>query len=355
MGEKIDCKVLAMDDVLTDSLQRPLRDLRISVTDRCNFRCGYCMPKDIFGKGYPFLKQSSLLSCDQVARLVRIFAGLGVHKIRLTGGEPLLRQDLEELVRKIAEIPGIDDIALTTNASLLSRERALSLNQAGIRRLNISLDALTPEIYARINQIPVPLEDILSGVAHALEAPYQAVKINMVVQKGVNDKDILPMVEYFRGSQAVLRFIEFMDVGNHNQWNPEQVFASQDIVSLINRVYPIRPASANYPGEVARRWRYEDGQGEIGVISSVTQPFCGDCARARLSARGELFTCLFATAGFDLKKLLEADASDTEITSQLRDIWGRRTDRYSMERLSRTRSDPSGHRGRKVEMSYIGG
>lgn len=341
--------------MLTDSLQRPLRDLRISVTDRCNFRCGYCMPKDVFGKGYPFLKQSSLLSYDQVARLAGIFAGLGVHKIRLTGGEPLLRHDLEELVRRIADIPGIDDIALTTNASLLTRERALSLNRAGVHRLNISLDALTPEIYSQINQIPVPLEDILSGVAHALEAPYQAIKINMVVQKGVNDGDILPMVEYFRGSRVVLRFIEFMDVGNHNQWNLDRVFTSRDIVSLINRVYPIRPVSANYPGEVAKRWRYEDGQGEIGVISSVTQPFCGDCARARLSARGELFTCLFATAGFDLKKLIESGVPDAEITSRLRDIWGRRTDRYSMERLSRTRSDSSGRQSQKVEMSYIGG
>ena len=341
--------------MLTDSLQRPLHDLRISVTDRCNFRCGYCMPKDIFGKGYPFLKKSALLSYEQIEKLVRVFTRLGVHKIRLTGGEPLLRKDLEYLVEKIALIGGIEDIALTTNASLLTEQRAHSLSAAGVRRLNISLDALTPEIYHQINQIPVPLHDILDGIENALKCDYEAVKINMVVQKGVNETDILPMVEYFRGSGVILRFIEFMDVGNYNQWNMDKVFTSYEIVELINSTYPIESVDENYRGEVARRWQYVDGQGEIGVISYITQPFCGSCARARLSAVGEIYTCLFATSGFDLRTLLNNDAPEDEIQKYLENIWGNRKARYSMQRLSGSAPGRMQTTSQKVEMSYIGG
>ena len=241
--------------MLTDSLNRPLHDLRISVTDRCNFRCGYCMPKDVFGKGYPFLKKSALLSYEQIEKLVRIFTRLGVHKIRLTGGEPLLRKDLECLVEKIALISGIEDIALTTNASLLTEQRAHSLSAAGVRRLNISLDALNPKIYHQINQIPVPLHDILDGIENALKCDYEAVKINMVVQKGVNETDILPMVQHFRGSGVILRFIEFMDVGNYNQWSMDKVFTSHEIVELINSTYDRSTAAPRSAVESQRGWR----------------------------------------------------------------------------------------------------
>ncbi len=311
------------------------------------------MPKDVFGKGHQFLSNSALLSYDQLERLIRIFAEHGVTKIRLTGGEPLLRNNLEELVGKIASIPAIEDIALTTNASLLSRKRASALKSAGVRRINISLDALTPEIYQKINEISVSLETILDGVNNAIAAGFETVKVNMVVQKGINVSDILPMVEYFRCTGATLRFIEFMDVGNHNQWNRDKVFQSAQIIDLINRRFPLESLDANYPYEVAQRWRYLDGAGEIGVISSISQPFCGDCARARLSAKGELFTCLFAHQGVDLKKLLEDGVTDVELSQTLARIWSRRDDQYSAQReisqfpLSRT--------SRKVEMSYIGG
>ncbi|MYD76267.1 MAG: GTP 3',8-cyclase MoaA [Gammaproteobacteria bacterium] len=342
-------------EMVTDRLNRPLKDLRISVTDRCNFRCGYCMPKDVFGKHYSFLNSNALLKYQDIERLVGIFTNLGVHKIRLTGGEPLLRQDLEDLIRRIAGIDGIRDIALTTNASLLTSERAASLHEAGIRRLNISLDALNPEIYARINQVPVPLQDILDGIRNALDVPYDVIKINMVVQKGVNEDDILPMCEYFRNTGAVLRFIEFMDVGNHNRWDLDKVFTAREIIDLINPVYPLEPIRANYRGEVSKRWRYVDGQGEIGVISSITQPFCTDCARARLSAKGEVFTCLFASSGYDLRPLLDGNLKDDEILERLRRLWLQREDRYSMDRMSNLDSPSDGRASQKVEMSYIGG
>ena len=339
---------------VTDRLGRPLRDLRISVTDRCNFRCGYCMPKDVFGKGYPFLKPSSLLSYEQIVTLVRVFASIGVSKLRLTGGEPLLRKDLEDLVRELSDIPGIEDIAITTNASLLTPERVRSLEQAGIHRINISLDALTPEIYETINQVPYPLEDILQGVGNALEGGFEAVKINMVVQKGINETDILPMVRYFRGTGAILRFIEFMDVGNHNGWNLERVFSAREIVDTIHSEFPLEPLNPNYHGEVAKRWRYRDGEGEVGVISSITQPFCGGCSRARLSAKGELFSCLFATSGFDLRRLLDEGLDEVQLRSVLTRIWREREDRYS-ELRSRQTVDAPGTDSHKVEMSYIGG
>ncbi len=341
--------------MVRDGFNRPLKDLRISVTDRCNFRCGYCMPKDVFGKNYSFLSSRELLKYEDIERLVGIFSKLGVRKIRLTGGEPLLRKDLEDLVHRIAGIAGIVDIALTTNASLLSPERAISLHEAGVQRLNVSLDALTPAIYEKINQVPVPLEDILEGIENALKVPYEAIKINMVVQKGVNEQDILPMCERFRGSGAILRFIEFMDVGNHNRWNLEKVFTAREMVDVINPVYPIEPIRANYRGEVSKRWKYRDGLGEVGIISSITKPFCGDCARARLSARGEVYTCLFASAGFDLRPLLDGQLDDAEILQKLHDLWQGRRDRYSMDRLSHDDSKPLGSNSQKVEMSYIGG
>jgi cyclic pyranopterin phosphate synthase len=313
------------------------------------------MPRDVFGKDYSFLKSTSLLDYSEIQLLVSIFADLGVKKIRLTGGEPLLRKDLEDLVSLISDIPAIEDIAITTNASLLTSERARSLKESGIRRINISLDALTPEIYRQINEIPYPLEDILQGVHNALGADFESVKVNMVVQKGINQGDILPMVDYFRGSGAILRFIEFMDVGNHNKWNLDRVFSAREVVDTINAVYPLTPLGASYAGEVARRWMFEDGQGEIGVISSITQPFCNGCTRARLSAKGELFTCLFATSGHDLKALLSQDLSKQQIREKISGIWQRRDDQYSMLR-SHKKDDPKIHSpSQKVEMSYIGG
>ena len=341
--------------MLVDSLNRPLRDLRISVTDRCNFRCGYCMPKDIFGKGYSFLKSSSILSYEEIALLVSIFSELGVRKIRLTGGEPLLRKDLEVLISKIAEITQIEDIAITTNASLLTKQRAISLKDAGINRINISLDALTPSIYQKINQIPYPIEEILKGINAALEVGFETVKVNMVVQKNINAEDILPMVSFFRETEAILRFIEFMDVGNHNDWNIENVFSSQETIDLIHSVYPLEPVDANYHAEVANRWRYIDGKGEIGVISSISQPFCGGCARARLSAKGELFTCLFAESGYDLRQLLNAGMTDEQIREKISTIWTARTDQYSIQRSKNLLSAKKGKTNQKVEMSYIGG
>ena len=313
------------------------------------------MPKDVFKKGYPFLKSSALLTHEQIELLVKVFAELGVRKIRLTGGEPLLRKDLEKLVSVIAGTPGIQDVAITTNASLLTRRRAESLRQAGIERVNISLDALTPHIYEQINEVPYPLKDILGGINNALEAGFRVVKINMVVQKGVNETDILPMVTYFRGSGAILRFIEFMDVGNHNQWNMDRVFGAREILGEINGVFPMEPLDGQYDGEVAKRWRFKDGQGEIGIISSITQPFCGDCSRARLSAKGELFTCLFASSGVDLKKFLSAGMSADEIRQRISATWKNRNDQYSMMRNLNPAGQVMVQQPQKVEMSYIGG
>ena len=313
------------------------------------------MPKDIFKKGHPFLKSSALLTHEQIELLVKVFAELGVRKVRLTGGEPLLRKDLEKLVAVIAGTPGIQDVAITTNASLLTRRRAESLKQSGIERVNISLDALTPHIYEQINEIPYPLEDILGGIHNALEAGFKVVKINMVVQKGVNETDILPMVTYFRGSGAILRFIEFMDVGNHNQWNMDRVFGAREILGEINGAFPMEPLDGQYDGEVAKRWRFKDGQGEIGIISSITQPFCGDCSRARLSAKGELFTCLFASGGMDLKKFLAAGMSADEIRQRISAIWKNRNDQYSMMRNLNPAGQVMVQQPQKVEMSYIGG
>ena len=325
------------------------------MTDRCNFRCGYCMPKDVFGKNHQFLPPSQLLSYDSIVSLVKAFTELGVTKVRLTGGEPLLRKDLERLVEKIANLEEISDVAITTNASLLTRKRAVSLKTAGIQRVNISFDAITPQIYRQINQIAYPMEDILAGIDNAIAVGFETVKVNMVVQKGINETDIIPMVEHFRGSGVILRFIEFMDVGNHNQWNYDRVFTSQQIIDEIQKKYPLKVIGENYPGEVAKRWEYLDGKGEVGVISSITQPFCGGCTRARLSAIGELFTCLFAHRGFDLRKMLDDGLDQTQIVEKLTGIWMNRKDQYSVDRLKNPGSMKLPPNSQKVEMSYIGG
>ena len=331
-----------------DRLQRPLRDLRVSVTDRCNFRCTYCMPKAQFGADHAFLPREALLDFDEITRLVRLFAGLGVRKIRLTGGEPLVRPRLEQLVEAIASIEGIDDIALTTNGSLLSAARARSLADAGLGRVTVSLDSLDDASFMAINDVGFPVSKVLEGIRHADEAGL-GVKINAVTQRGVNEDQILPLAGYFRGSGHALRFIEFMDVGTTNGWRLDDVVPAREIRDRIDAVWPLEPVDPNYAGEVARRWRYRDGTGEIGLIASVTQPFCGSCTRARLSAEGSLYTCLFAAVGTDLRGLLRSGADDARLREEITGIWTRRADRYSELRSNETVIRP------RVEMSYIGG
>lgn len=335
--------------MLIDQLNRPIRDLRVSVTDRCNFRCGYCMPKDKYGRDHQFLKRNQLLSFEEIERVVRAFVARGVIKLRLTGGEPLVRHDLEILVRQLAGIDGLKDLSLTTNASLLSAKRANSLREAGIARINISLDALDPVTFGRLNGVGYPVEDVLSGVENARQAGFEQIKINMVVQKGQNEASILPMVDYFKGRGMILRFIEFMDVGNSNGWKYDEVFTSRQIKSVIETKYPIHQLDANYRGEVAKRWALKSGDLELGIISSVTEPFCGECSRARLSAIGELYTCLFANSGKDLRAILRDSESSKTLDDAIEQLWTERTDRYSE---TRTETGPS---RQKVEMSYIGG
>jgi len=336
-----------------DQRQRPLRDLRISVTDRCNFRCSYCMPKEVFGPGHPFLPKTELLTFEEIARLTRIFANLGVRKIRLTGGEPLLRQDLEKLVAMLAEIPGLE-MALTTNGSLLAR-KAQALKDAGLDRITISLDSLDEAVFQAMNDVRFPVASVLAGIEAAEKAGFSPIKINMVVKKGVNDHTLLDLARHFRNTPHIVRFIEYMDVGVTNDWQLDEVVPAKEIVRMINAEMPIEPLGANYRGEVAQRWRYKDSDprgknaGEIGLISSVTQPFCGDCTRARLSARGQLYTCLFAVNSHDLRQPMRSGASDAEITAQIQSIWDKRDDRYSEIRSKHTPTGP------KVEMSYIGG
>ena len=337
---------------LQDLRRRSLRDLRISVTDRCNFRCEYCMPADVFARDHRFLAKNQLLTFDEIEILARAFIRLGVRKMRLTGGEPLLRPELEKLAAQLSGLQGLRELTLTTNASRLTAARAAALRQAGVARVNISLDALAPRIYQKINRIATTPDEILRGVENALGAGFDAVKINMVVQKGVNDGEILPMARRFRGSGVILRFIEFMDVGNHNRWELRKVVTADEIIKTIAREYPLRPAVANRPGEVARRWKYADGQGEIGIIASISRPFCGDCARARLSAQGELYTCLFAGEGFDLRKFVRAGADAAELAARIAAVWRRRRDQYSVERAQLRVAPPVRP---KVEMSYIGG
>jgi cyclic pyranopterin phosphate synthase len=330
-----------------DRLNRPLRDLRISVTDRCNFRCVYCMPKEIFGRDYEFLPRPSLLTFEEIGRVVRLFTGLGVTKVRLTGGEPLLRRELEVLVSLLAEVPGLD-LTLTTNGSLLA-EKAAILRRAGLSRVSVSLDALDDETFMRMNDVDFPAARVLEGIESAVAAGLTPVKVNMVVKRGVNEHSVLPMAERFRGTGVILRFIEFMDVGHTNGWRLDQVVPAGEILKRLQAAYPLEPVEANYPGEVAHRYRYRDGGGEIGLIASVTQPFCGACTRARLSADGRLFTCLFATEGADLRAILRDGTRDEAIAARLHGIWSGRTDRYSEIRTSETAALP------KIEMSYIGG
>jgi GTP 3',8-cyclase len=333
--------------ILLDSLGRPLRDLRISVTDRCNFRCVYCMPKEVFGKDYPFLERSALLSFEEIERLARIFHGLGIGKIRLTGGEPLMRRGIERLIGMLARIPGLD-LTLTTNGSSLAK-KAHALRAAGLERVTVSLDALDDPTFMRMNDVDFPVARVLEGIDAAAAAGLGPVKINMVVKRGVNASSILPMARYFRRAGHILRFIEYMDVGHTNGWRMDDVVTAREIVETIDAEMPLEPADPNYTGEVAERWRYRDGSGEIGVIASVTQAFCRDCTRARISTEGKLYTCLFATAGHDLRQLLRSGATDADIVARLHAIWTRRADRYSELRSEQT--IPL----QKIEMSYIGG
>ena len=337
----------AASPAATDRLGRALRDLRISVTDRCNFRCVYCMPKEVFGKDYQFLERRELLSFEEIARLARIFRDLGVEKVRLTGGEPLVRRNLEQLIELLAAIPGLD-LTLTTNGSLLAR-KARALKAAGLQRITVSLDALEDAVFRRLNDVDFPVAKVLEGIDAAAAAGLAPVKINMVVKRGENDASILPMARHFRGTGHILRFIEYMDVGHTNGWRMDDVVSASEIVERIGREWPLDPVDANYPGEVAERWRYRDGRGEIGVIASVTQAFCRNCTRIRLSTEGQLYTCLFATSGHDLRALVRGGASDEDIRAAVSGIWSRRTDRYSEIRTSQTA------RLQKIEMSYIGG
>ena len=330
-----------------DTIGRPLHDLRISVTDRCNFRCVYCMPKEIFGKDFQFLPRAEILTFEEIERLVRIFVSLGVRKIRLTGGEPLVRRDLERLVEKLASIGDLD-LTLTTNGSLLA-QKARSLADAGLRRVTVSLDSLDDATFKRMNDADFPVAKVLAGIDAARAAGLAPIKINMVTKRAVNESSIVPMARYFKGTGMTLRFIEFMDVGSTNGWRLDDVVPAREIVAMIDREMPLEPIQAGYRGEVAARYRYKDGTGEIGVISSVTQPFCADCTRARLSADGSLYTCLFATQGHDLRALLRSGATDDEITSAITAVWTERTDRYSDLRSEETAGL------RKIEMSFIGG
>jgi len=333
---------------ITDTRNRPLRDLRISVTDRCNFRCTYCMPKEVFGHDFPFMPRSELLSFEEITRLARIFVAHGVEKIRLTGGEPLLRRDIESLIGMLVSIEGLKDLTLTTNGSLLAR-KAESLKAAGLTRVTVSLDSLDEQVFASMNDVGFSVGRVLEGIEAAAQAGLTPVKINMVVKRGVNDGHVLQMAEHFRGSGHILRFIEFMDVGASNGWRMDDVVPAAEIVRSISEVWPLEPVEANYRGEVAERWRYTDGAGEIGVIASVTQAFCSACSRARLSADGKLFTCLFGTRGHDFRELLRSDITDEEIAAVLQQVWRVRADRYSEIRTAQTA------KRRKVEMSYIGG
>lgn len=333
---------------IIDKLGRPIRDLRISVTDRCNFRCVYCMPKEIFDKQYEFLPRRELLDFEEIERVVRLFAGFGVRKIRLTGGEPMVRHGLETLIADIARIPGIDDISMTTNASLMTRERAEVLYAVGLQRVNISLDAMDDARFQAVNDVGCSVQKVLDGI-HIASEIFDTVKVNMVVKKGLNEDQILPMARFFHGTGVILRFIEFMDVGSSNGWQREEVFTSRQIRDLIDAEMPIESTDPNYEGEVAERWRYADGGGEIGIISSVSKPFCRDCHRARLSAVGQLFTCLFAGGGHDLRSRLRDGSSDEELREHIAALWQARDDRYSELRGQKIVFRP------KVEMSYIGG
>jgi len=355
----IPAQLMAPTGLLSDTLARPLRDLRISVTDRCNFRCSYCMPSEVFNKDYAFLPQTSLLSFEEITRLTKVFVAHGVEKIRLTGGEPLLRKNLEVLIEMLAKLQTPAgkplDITLTTNASLLAR-KAQALKDAGLQRVTVSLDGLDDATFRRMNDVDFPVADVLKGIEAAQKVGLAPIKINMVVKRGTNDAEILPMARHFRNSGVVLRFIEYMDVGATNGWRMDEVLASKQVIDRINAEFPLSVIDPNYLGETAERWRYDDGAGEVGVISSVTQAFCGDCNRARLSTEGKMFLCLFASQGHDLRALLRGDYSDAHISAAVAHIWQRRSDRYSELRASLPPDEsPPSDGSKRVEMSYIGG
>jgi cyclic pyranopterin phosphate synthase len=330
-----------------DRLQRPLRDLRVSVTDRCNFRCVYCMPREVFGRDYQFLERQELLTFEEIARLVQVLQPLGVQKVRLTGGEPLVRRHLERLVRMLADLGGLD-LTLTTNGALLGSQ-ARGLRDAGLHRITVSLDSLDDDVFRQMNDAGFPVQRVLGGIEAAAAAGLRPIKVNMVVKRGVNEDSILPMARHFRGSGHILRFIEFMDVGQTNGWRMDDVVPAAEILARLHAAHPLEPVAANYHGEVAGRWRYQDGAGEIGMIASVTRPFCRGCTRARLSADGSLYTCLFAARGHDLRGLLRGGQTDEAIAQSISGLWVDRDDRYSDIRSSATSRDP------KVEMSFIGG
>jgi len=338
-----------MKETILDKLQRPLKDLRLSVTDRCNFRCRYCMPEEIFGPNYPYLASEKILSFDEMERLTRIFVSLGVRKVRITGGEPLLRRDLPELIRRLNSIDGVEDIAITTNGSLLKKFAPL-LFAAGLRRVTVSLDSLDDERFKQLNGNRSKVARVLEGIQAASDTGLK-VKVNMVVQKGKNDQDIIPMAKYFKENKHTLRFIEYMDVGNSNRWRMEEVMTKQEILNRIEEVMPFEHIKPNYAGEVATRYRYIDSDQEIGIISSVTDSFCSSCSRARISAEGKLYTCLFASKGYDLRHLLRSEQTDDGIADKIIDIWNHRSDRYSDERAD---GNSPGNSSR-VEMSHIGG
>jgi cyclic pyranopterin phosphate synthase len=328
-----------------DTLGRPLRDLRISVTDRCNFRCVYCMPKEVYGRDHRFLERRELLTFEEITRVARTFVSAGVQKLRITGGEPLVRRDLERLIAQLAELDV--DLTLTTNGSLLP-QKAQALANAGLRRITVSLDSLDDAIFRALNDVDFSVERVLDGIDAAAAAGLP-VKVNAVIKRGVNDDQVVPLAAFFRERGHTLRFIEYMDVGHTNGWRLDDVVPAKEIVALLDDAFGVEPAEALYRGEVAQRWRYKDGTGEVGVIASVTQPFCGDCTRARLSAEGKLFTCLFAVRGHDLRALIRDGASDEELETALRSVWGGRADRYSDLRSAATTGLD------KIEMSYIGG
>jgi cyclic pyranopterin phosphate synthase len=342
--------------LLADNLGRPLHDLRISVTDRCNFRCVYCMPKEVFDKNYTFLPHASLLTFEEITRIARLFVAHGVEKIRLTGGEPLLRKNVEKLIEMLSTLRTPDgrelDLTLTTNASLLAK-KAQTLKDAGLKRVTVSLDSLDDATFKRMNDVDFPVAEVLHGIDVAHRIGLGPIKINMVVKRGMNDQEIVPMARHFKGSPFILRFIEYMDVGSSNGWKMDEVVSSAEVVRRIGETMPLAPIEPNYTGETAERWHYVDGGGEIGVISSVTQAFCGTCTRARLSTEGKLYTCLFATSGYDLRALLREGRSDAEISTAVAYLWRARKDRYSELRSANT--EGLDKTGKRVEMSYIGG
>ncbi|MFB5551098.1 GTP 3',8-cyclase MoaA [Bacillus cereus] len=337
-----------MQEMVKDFFGRPLQDLRISVIDRCNFRCTYCMPTEIFGPEYAFLKDEFLLTFDEIERLAKLFVSIGVRKIRLTGGEPLLRKDLTKLIARLVKIDGLIDIGLTTNAIHLTKQ-AKALKEAGLHRVNVSLDAIDDDIFKNINGRNINTKPVIKGIIAAKEAGLE-VKVNMVVKKGMNDHQVLPMAAYFKEQGITLRFIEFMDVGSTNGWNFDQVVTKRELIEMIHKVYPLEPAEAHYFGEVAKRYRYVGTNVEVGFITSVSESFCASCTRARISADGKFYTCLFATEGLDVRELLRGNLSDEELLSVIQDVWMNRKDRYSDER-----TEESAKNRPKIEMSYIGG